>query len=462
MNRTVGDGRGYDQEMERTDSSTPNQVRPSQLVPSDSSQPFAWILDLSSLGETSSELPESTHEVAREHLGPGPVQWAASKAASVADLIVSTDPSLAPLSMTVQVTTEALFVDTLLRLVDPGLGRFTRPVLLQLAQGALNDGATLAAVLRALNHGQAGVTEALLNECERLISPDEQGTMMRTLVSNVVSTHNQLADAITDMHAVADDPVRFLHETESGVLASLLSGRGRPERFEQVTRYPLDRIHVAAIAFSERREPGKLQAATMDALHSMGCDQIFKVMIAPNVLWAWGSVHTADDLNLEPPTQCNGWTLAVGLPGRGTAGFIASHDEALALQRVSMMAGWRNLGRILPYDRYGAVAELAARPERLQRFLEVQLGGLLGSGGRETDLRSTMLEYLNVNRSQYAAARRLHVSKNTVSYRLRRAEEILGRELGTDLSPLHTALLATDILGANSLAKNHPPQANKQ
>lgn len=461
MTGTVDGGREYDQGMKRTDSLPPSQVQPSHSLLSDASQPFAWVLDLSSRDSASSELPENAHEVAREHLGPGPVQWAASKAASVVDLIVSTDPSLAPSGMTVQVTTEALFLDTLLRLVDPGLGRFMRPVLLQLAQGALNEGATLAAVLRALNHGQAGVTEALLHECERRVSPGEQGTIMRALVSKVVSTHNQLAEAIADMQPATDDPVRFLHETESGVLASLLSGRGRPERFEQVTRYPLDRIHVAAIAFSKRREPSKLEAATMEALESMGCDQIFKVMIAPNVLWAWGSVRTADDLHLEPPTQCNGWTLAVGLPGRGTAGFIASHDEARALQRVSMMAGWRNLGRILPYDRYGAVAELAARPERLQRFLEVQLGGLLGAGGRETDLRSTMLEYLNVNRSQHAAARRLHVSKNTVSYRLRRAEEILGRDLGTDLSPLHTALLATDILGASRPTEMDMPHTSK-
>lgn len=442
-------GHEYDQGMTQARPLPSSEAQPSHAVPREASPPFSWVLELSASTSTLRELPGNAQGIARQHLGSGPVQWAASKAASVADSIVSTDPSFAPLRTTVHVTTEALFLDTLLRLVDPGLGRFTRPVLLQLTQGAMNEGATLAAVLRALNHGQAAITEALLHECERLVSPGEQGTIMRALVSSVVSTHNQLADAIADMQPVMDDSVRFFHETKSALLAALLSGRGRPERFEQVTRYPLDRIHVAAVAFSQREEPGKLVSASVQALESMGCDQIFKVMIAPNVLWAWGSVRTADDLHLEPPTQCNGWTLAVGLPGRGTAGFIASHDEARALQRVAMMAGWRNLGRILPYDRYGAVAELAARPERLQRFLEVQLGGLLGDGGRETDLRSTMLEYLNVNRSQYAAARRLHVSKNTVSYRLRRAEEILGRDIGEDLSPLHTALLATDILGAD-------------
>lgn len=449
MNSTVNGGHEY-----------AHVMNPSHTAVSGASQPFAWVLELSSGTTSPSELPDNTHGVAREHLGPGPVQWATRKAASVADLIVSSDPSLAPLGMAVQVTTETLFVNTLLQLVDPGLSRAAQPALLQLAQDALNDGATLAAVLRALNQAQAGITEALLHECERLIPSGDQGMIMRSLVNEVVGTHNRLADAIADMQAATDDAGRFVHDTESAVLTALLSGHGRPERFEQVTRYPLDRIHVAAVAFSKVREPGKLMTTTVRALESMGCDQIFKVMIAPNVLWAWGSVRTADELDLEPPTQCNGWTLAVGLPGKGTAGFIASHEEARALQRVATMAGWRNLGRILPYERYGAVAELAARPERLQRFLEVQLGGLLGAGGRETDLRSTMLEYLNVNRSQYAAARRLHVSKNTVSYRLRRAEEILGRDLGTDLSPLHTALLATDLLGASPGGETDLPQAS--
>lgn len=449
MSAFVLDGQEYNHAMTQPATSPPIDTGASGRSP----HTFTWILELSSVSDVPGELTDTAREVARQHLGPGPAQWVASEAAGVANLIVRTDPSLASLGRTVHETTELLFLDTILRLVDPNLGRLTRPLVLQLAQGAMNEGATLAAVLRALNLGQAGITEALLHECERLIPVGEQGANMRALVSSVVDTHNQLADVITDMHPATENPVRGLHETESGVLAALLSGRGRPERFEQVTRYPLDRIHVAAVAFSQREEPEKLVATTVKALEGMGCDQIFKVKIAPNVLWAWGSVRTAGDLRLEPPPPCNGWTMTVGLPGSGAAGFIASHDEARALQKVAMMAGWRNLGRILPYDRYGAVAELAARPERLQRFLEVQLGGLLGGSGRETDLRSTMLEYLNVNRSQYAAAQRLHVSKNTVSYRLRRAEEILGRDIGEDLSPLHTALLATDILGADFAAQ---------
>lgn len=431
-------------------------MKPGPRVMNEASQSFAWLLELSSDATASAELP--AHRVARECIGPGPVQWANRNAAIVADTIVDNDPSLAPWRTAVHVTTETLFLDTLLSLLDAGRGGPGQSVLLQLAQETLNDGATLASALRALNHAQAGITEALLRECEQRTPPGDQPATMRALVNHVVEIHNQLADAIVDMQSATDDLARFNHGTESAALTALLNGQGRPERFEHVTRYPLDRIHVAAVAFSKLQEPGKLETTTVQALESMGCDQIFKVRIAPNVLWAWGSVRIADELHLEPPTQCRGWTLAVGLPGRGTAGFIASHEEARALQRVAMMAGWRNLGRILPYERYGAVAELAARPERLRRFLEVQLGGLLGADGRETDLRSTMLEYLNVNRSQNEAARRLHVSKNTVSYRLRRAEEILGRDLGTDLGPLHTALLATDILGTGYLAEAGLPQ----
>ena len=399
------------------------------------------------MANTPTELPGETYQLARDYIGPGPLRWITSKAATVADAVVATDASLISLGRTARVTTEALFLGTVLRLLDPSLGRLMEPLMVQLVRGAMLDGASLTTVLRALNHGQAGIAEALLVECERRIPAGDHGSVMRALVSNVVSTHNHFADVIAHRDLTADDQASF-PETESGALAALLSGHGRPERFEQITRYSLDRIHVAAVAFSERLEPDKLLTAATQALEGMGCGELFTVMVAPNVLWAWGSVSIADDLQLEFPAQCRGWTMAVGLPGRGTAGFIASHDEAKALQRVAMMAGGRNLGRTLPYERYGAVVELAARPDRLKRFLEAQLGALLGGGGRERDLRSTMLEYLNVNRSQYAAAERLHVSKNTVSYRLHRAEEILGRSIGEDLAPLHTALLAADILGS--------------
>ena len=41
----------------------------------------------------------------------------------------------------------------------------------------------------------------------------------------------------------------------------------------------------------------------------------------------------------------------------------------------------------------------------------------------------------------------LRESRGSIRYRLRRAEEILGHDLGTDLSSLHTALLAADLVG---------------
>jgi len=203
MSAFVLDGQEYNHAMTQPATSPPIDTGASGRSP----HTFTWILELSSVSDVPGELTDTAREVARQHLGPGPAQWVASEAAGVANLIVRTDPSLASLGRTVHETTELLFLDTILRLVDPNLGRLTRPLVLQLAQGAMNEGATLAAVLRALNLGQAGITEALLHECERLIPVGEQGANMRALVSSVVDTHNQLADVITDMHPATENPV---------------------------------------------------------------------------------------------------------------------------------------------------------------------------------------------------------------------------------------------------------------
>jgi DNA-binding PucR family transcriptional regulator len=64
-----------------------------------------------------------------------------------------------------------------------------------------------------------------------------------------------------------------------------------------------------------------------------------------------------------------------------------------------------------------------------------------------SDLRATLLAYLEEQNSPHAAAQRLHVSRNTVSYRVKRAEELLGLEWRQRRYELQTALLLARDLG---------------
>jgi hypothetical protein len=320
----------------------------------------------------------------------------------------------------------------------------------RLAEG-FRAGLTLPTVLRALTAAQGVVGQSLLRGVSERVPLASHSVVVRQVMDAMLEAHQHVADEVLELsevaHAVHDGGARdpsFVHRLMVGGISA--------EEFQRVTKYQLAGVHVAAVAFSRLSGPDRLRKQAERALRGMGCVQIFDVVVAPTVLWAWGYVPTAEGLRLAPPDPCQYATVTVGLPGQGLAGFAASHDEARALQRMIALSDGRNLGRSLTYREYGAVAELAEHPNRLRRFLTEQLGSLAVDNPKTRDLRATALEYLNTNRSQIETARRLYVSKNTVGYRLHRVEELLGRNIGTDISQLHVALLAAEVLGVSAAA----------
>jgi hypothetical protein len=110
-----------------------------------------------------------------------------------------------------------------------------------------------------------------------------------------------------------------------------------------------------------------------------------------------------------------GVAVAVGVPGQGPAGFRRSHLAAADAYRVARAA--RRDG-VTGYAEVGALALLSADPERAGWFAAEELGALAGPGPALGDLRETALCYLDCGRNLMDTARRLHVHRNTVVYRL--------------------------------------------
>ena len=118
--------------------------------------------------------------------------------------------------------------------------------------------------------------------------------------------------------------------------------------------------------------------------------------------------------------------VAAGVPGQGAAGFRRSHLAAADAYRVARAA--RRDG-VTGYAEVGALALLSADPERARWFVAEELGDLAGAGPALGDLRETALCYLDCGRNLMDAARRLHVHRNTVVYRLAKIDRLLGRPL---------------------------------
>jgi DNA-binding PucR family transcriptional regulator len=124
---------------------------------------------------------------------------------------------------------------------------------------------------------------------------------------------------------------------------------------------------------------------------------------------------------------------ALGTPAEGLTGMRRSYEEARSARRVAEVMGSRP-GSITRYGAAALTALLTADPAEAVRFAEAQLGALNHPDDAMTRLRATMRVYLEENLSPARTARRLGIHHNTVVYRVKRTEEILGREISA--SPL--------------------------
>lgn len=107
--------------------------------------------------------------------------------------------------------------------------------------------------------------------------------------------------------------------------------------------------------------------------------------------------------------------------------------------------------RVVSLDTIGAYRLLlqVKRPRELESFANATLGQMHGYDvAHGTQLGKTLRGYMDQRCHVAAAGELLHVHPNTVAYRLRRIEELLGVDLNDPQALLHIqlALMIEDIL----------------
>jgi DNA-binding PucR family transcriptional regulator len=138
---------------------------------------------------------------------------------------------------------------------------------------------------------------------------------------------------------------------------------------------------------------------------------------------------------------------AVGRSAAGIGGFRQSHRQAFAAQRIA--ASLDRPDPLTDYTKIELIAVAASDAIAARGLVADQLGELAGPDRAVSVLRSTLLAYLESGGNAAAAARALGVHENTVHYRLRHAEEVLGRPLRPGDLKLQTALVLAETLGAD-------------
>ena len=411
------------------------------------------------------------------HVGPDPVRWAVELSAAVVLRIVDDVPALGGSPAAVALLREGNEATTLRAL--SALARTDAARTDGTPDRAPADEVTVAGfrefvhravpldqVLQGVRTGHAATTEAFLRACAELVDPADA-------VEEVTAVSRELFAFVDDLSAAM---IRtYLAELEvwttsaaaarADVVRSLLSGAATDAAVaSQALDHDLRRTHEAVVVWSDSPHGSPaLQTAAVEALRARGATATLVVPVASGQLWAWGTVPT------DRSRRTAAWTTvaqgleqhqvqaAFGTPASGVAGFCRSHREAEAGARVERLR--REAGqeprRATAYADVAPVALLTADLDAAGEFVRRELGALAERTEAMAALRTTLYHYVDAERSLVDVARRLHVARGTVTYRVNRARELLGHDVDDHRLALHGALALAVELGDAVLLPRH-------
>ncbi|WP_338146678.1 PucR family transcriptional regulator [Streptomyces boncukensis] len=430
----------------------------------------AWLARLSPQGEVDlggAALPRTVIEEAVARLGRTPACWAIELSAVVVQRIVAEVPHLGGSPAAVEMLrrgNEATTVRALSILMgSPAAVAPVGEATLEGIREFVHRAIPLERVLQGVRIGHAATTEAFLRACTELVDPDR-------VVEEVTAVSRELFCYVDDL---SDAMIRtYLAEHEvwstsaaaarAGLVRSLLSGDAAEatvdtDEASRALGYNLRRTHEAVVVWSDAPDAGSaLQAAAIEVLRARGATATLAVPMAAGRLWAWGAVPDSGGVRKDGAGKTIADALAgrqlqaaFGTPGAGVAGFARSHHEAQRAERLERLR--RHAGRrvrpVTSYADVAAIALLATDLEAAADFVRRELGALAGPSATMEALRTTLYHYLGAERSLVEVAGRLHVARATVTYRVKRAQEVLGHGLDDRRFALHTALALAEELG---------------
>ncbi|ROO87587.1 PucR-like helix-turn-helix protein [Actinocorallia herbida] len=385
-------------------------------------------------------------------LGPGPVGWAVAMAEHGFQKVLRAveEERLETFGPRLAEAIERTALDLLLALHE-GVGAFTlnaeeRDVITYLA----GEDIPFSRIVQGLRLVRGEWILALLQLVELHRPARERGALLREVTQEVTDFFDATVDAvINDYLAERQRLLARRAADQRSIVTSIVADEWvTDDTARQVLGIDLGHHHLGLILWQDGEPssasgavPGALERAARNAAVALHCPA--PLMVAGDaVLWAWlSSPGPIDDggLPVDPSVR-----VAAGLSARGLWGFRRTHLAALDAWRVAVSCAQRPT--VTRYRDIALVGLLTSDHERAQWFVDEQLGSLAGDDRLTADLRRTLLSYLDNGGSLIRAAADLHVHRNTVVYRLRRAEQLLGHPASAGTTDLHMALRLAEVL----------------
>ena len=322
-------------------------------------------------------------------------------------------------------------------------------------------GVPIAALLRAYRIGSARFQDRCLEELGRSTDSASVISAAGLRIAEVTATYiDRVSEEVVSAYeAEKENWLRNLSAARAARVRALLSGeRVDADSSETILGYRLRQHHVGVVCWAAEWEAdgsslARLEQATVEVARHAGCEgrPIFLPQDETSA-WAWLPLGARDTFPLQAASACAteaaaGIRFALGAPGSGVDGFRRTHQQALGAHAVALAAGPSG-PPVTSFSDVAPLALMAGSIELIRAWVIETLGSLAGDDDHNATLRDTLRVFLHEGGSFKATAERLTLHKNTVQYRVRKAEESLGRPVGEDRLNVELALLACQWLGA--------------
>jgi hypothetical protein len=323
-------------------------------------------------------------------------------------------------------------------------------------------GTSLTALLRAYRVGHACFSDWVLTELARqtdeaeMISATTLG-MSRIVAGYIDQTSEEMVAAYTRER---ENWLRNRSAVRAARIRDLLSGeRIDVSAAEAVLGYRLRQYHVGLVCWAgdatgAAGEITRLERAISQVAGQAGChgEPVFLPRDESSA-WAWLPLGIRDRFEGAPASTASvdaDIHFAFGDAAKGTTGFRITHQQAVAAQAVTLAAG-SPAPQTVTFSEVAPVAMMLGTPELLRAWVLGTLGGLATDDEHQARLRGTLLVFLHSGGSYKTTAEQLTLHKNTVQYRIRKAEESLGRPVSENRHDVELALRASHWLGSTVL-----------
>lgn len=321
----------------------------------------------------------------------------------------------------------------------------SRPELARVyAEGRAELGVPYDALLEAFRVGGRHVWDVMVSR-----APVESRDALLRGAADVWLVTDRIAGDVTDGYRRAiSSRARRDGERRSIVVGAVLAGEiGQGE----------DMWNAAGVLGMDRSSDFLVVAAECPATGVAAVPDVERVLLRDNLVSAWRFDHDRHEGLVQLRAGNSVERLVERLTDAATTRIGVSSPfsrlidaaEALRQARTACAAGTPGSSAVVRYDEVPLPILIASAPAQARSLATSVLGGVLDLPPEDRAmLVETARTWFEAAGSSSAAARALHLHRNTVRYRLRRLEQLTGRDLSRpiDQTDVYVALECARIL----------------